>query len=412
MTLKSNSSNKLYIILSVLATCCILYKIYSRVVFYQNQRKQILFNFYDADLENSSYEDSLQKKYTDRRQNARKIMKMKAIIKQVNMKQKIYNLHLSSNLFHIILIQVHSNGLLLRQLLTSLKAARSIEETLLIFSHDVFDNQINKVVHSVDFCKYMQIFYPYSVQLHPNVFPGRCNGDKICEQYKSRDAVAAQKKHHWWWQMNQVFNHLNITKNYTKRTILLLQEDNVVTPDLIIIWTWLENILISQCVYCEMISLGLYTADAKMYTENSTATVKMWSEKDSSLGLAFRKSTWKLIKNWTEDFCNFNDYSWDNTLKHIGSKHLDLNYYVAAVDAPRVFRIMQCDEQDITCKQEENVKEVLDFMAQINEGLFPWSFTTQLIVSEDYYTVKPRGLFDDERDHELCMYFSKADVWY
>jgi hypothetical protein len=77
----------------------------------------------------------------------------------------------------VIAIQVHNRLEYLRQLIVSLSQAEGIETTLLIFSHDFWDADVNRLVESVDFAKCMQIFYPYSIQTHPNAFPGDSPGD-------------------------------------------------------------------------------------------------------------------------------------------------------------------------------------------------------------------------------------------
>ena len=59
----------------------------------------------------------------------------------------------------------------------SLSHAVGIENTLIVFSHDFWDPEINKLVASVDFAKTMQIFYPYSIQTHPKRFPGTAPED-------------------------------------------------------------------------------------------------------------------------------------------------------------------------------------------------------------------------------------------
>lgn len=48
---------------------------------------------------------------------------------------------------------------------------------LLVFSHDHYDPEINELVQAVDFCKVMQIFYPFSIQTHPHSFPGESPDD-------------------------------------------------------------------------------------------------------------------------------------------------------------------------------------------------------------------------------------------
>ena len=52
----------------------------------------------------------------------------------------------------VVVIQVHNRGNYLRHLLASLKKARHIEQTLLIFSHDFYDPDIMEVVKTVGFC--------------------------------------------------------------------------------------------------------------------------------------------------------------------------------------------------------------------------------------------------------------------
>ena len=73
--------------------------------------------------------------------------------------------------------QVHNRIQYLRQLIVSLSQARGIESALLVFSHDFWDPEINRLVASVDFAKTMQIFYPYSIQTHASEFPGESKND-------------------------------------------------------------------------------------------------------------------------------------------------------------------------------------------------------------------------------------------
>lgn len=55
------------------------------------------------------------------------------------------------------LFQVHRRITYLRHLIVSLAQARDISKTLLIFSHDFYDEEINDLVQSVDFCKVLQV---------------------------------------------------------------------------------------------------------------------------------------------------------------------------------------------------------------------------------------------------------------
>lgn len=54
-------------------------------------------------------------------------------------------------------LQVHTRITYLRHLIVSLAQARDIDKTLLVFSHDYYDEDINDLVQSIDFCKVMQV---------------------------------------------------------------------------------------------------------------------------------------------------------------------------------------------------------------------------------------------------------------
>lgn len=119
----------------------------------------------------------------------------------------------------IIVVQVHKRIYYLRHLIVSLAQAKDISKALLIFSHDFYDEEINELVQSIDFCKVMQIFYPHSIQVHENTFPGtdpkdckrdmkkeqativKCQNAEYPDLYGHyREASFTQTKHHWWWE--------------------------------------------------------------------------------------------------------------------------------------------------------------------------------------------------------------------
>ena len=81
--------------------------------------------------------------------------------------------------------KVHKRLQYLNQLIHSLSTAQGIEKTLIVFSHDFYDEAINDLIFSVDFAKTMQIFYPYSIQTHPKEFPGDSQND--CPRNAKKD---------------------------------------------------------------------------------------------------------------------------------------------------------------------------------------------------------------------------------
>lgn len=103
------------------------------------------------------------------------IFDIKKVIKRINDDQNISNDDAFGPLetdATIILIQVHTRILYLRHLIVSLAQAKGIEKVLLIFSHDYWHPEINELIQKIEFCRVMQIFYPNSIQTHPNIFPG------------------------------------------------------------------------------------------------------------------------------------------------------------------------------------------------------------------------------------------------
>lgn len=80
---------------------------------------------------------------------------IKEIIWDVNRHQKILNLDRfdlqASESTVVIVIQVHNRPEYLRHLVRSLSRASEIEQTLLIFSHDYYSDELNDIVGSIDF---------------------------------------------------------------------------------------------------------------------------------------------------------------------------------------------------------------------------------------------------------------------
>ena len=151
--------------------------------------------------------------------NKTDITSIKSFITNQNRNQNIINeiLEPLTNDSIIVIVQVHNRLEYLRHLINSLSNASNISQTLLIFSHDYFDDEINHIVNSIKFCRVLQIFYPHSIQIYPNEFPGTDPEDCVrdinqdsakilkCKSYDSpdsfghyREAAFAQIKHHWW----------------------------------------------------------------------------------------------------------------------------------------------------------------------------------------------------------------------
>ncbi|XP_047026250.1 alpha-1,6-mannosyl-glycoprotein 2-beta-N-acetylglucosaminyltransferase-like [Helicoverpa zea] len=416
MSLNPEHFVRMFIIIFVVVMSTICYGIYQQVKFVKRQRKDLLHNFNDDGCDNITYSDYVQERFRIKRHTMQNILKMKAQIRKINSEQTVYNQRLGpiGNDTYIIVIQVHSNVYYLQQLLLSLKVANGIRRALLIFSHDYFSHEINTIIRNINFAKYIQIFFPYSIQLHPHVFPGNdeqfCNEGYVCKKSKLRDPEAAQAKHHWWWGVNQVFDNMEVTKGFNS-TILFLEEGDYVTEDFIYAYKLIKQARYLHCPFCEVLSLGAHEPEISKYEKKTMITVEVWTNTLSRSGIAFNRQIWNALKANSREFCYHDDYNWDNSFRHVGIKKWEGNVYLTAIAGTRVFHLDKCDEKDVGCKMEYKVAEVEKFINIVLRKLYPWGII-MVVNREEEFNGTAAGLFGDIRDRELCMYFTEHSVWY
>ncbi|RZC37869.1 alpha-1,6-mannosyl-glycoprotein 2-beta-N-acetylglucosaminyltransferase, partial [Asbolus verrucosus] len=327
------------------------------------------------------------------------ISDIKRNIAQYNLQQTVYNEDIFGPLQNdsvVIVIQIHDRITYLRHLIVSLAQARGISQALLVFSHDYYDEEINNLVQSVDFCKVIQIFYPYSIQTHPHEFPGedpndcprdlkreqalikKCNNALYPDLYGHyREAKFTQTKHHWWWKANRVFNQLEITRTHSG-LVVFLEEDHYVAEDFIYVLKLMEKTCKESCKHCNILSLGTYLktfnyyGDAKkkealraikqqsiisagqvhpswtfqvlpsLYQHSQKVEITPWISSKHNMGMAFNRSTWMDIVGCADYFCKYDDYNWDWSLQHISQNCLKHKLHAMVVRGPRVFHIGEC----------------------------------------------------------------------
>ncbi|KAK3919406.1 Alpha-1,6-mannosyl-glycoprotein 2-beta-N-acetylglucosaminyltransferase [Frankliniella fusca] len=215
---------------------------------------------------------------------------IKAGIRHYNEEQRVLNEDIFGPLQPdalVVVVQVHTRIVYLRHLIVSLAQAKDIDQVLLVFSHDVYDPEVNELVQAVDFCKVMQIFYPFSIQTHPHSFPGESPDDcprdmkkeeamiKRCTNVDHpdlyghyREAKFTQTKHHWWWKANRVFDQLEVTRNHTG-LVLFLEEDHFVAEDFIHVLRLMQKTCSTNCPQCNILSLGTYLKTYNYYGGDS-----------------------------------------------------------------------------------------------------------------------------------------------
>lgn len=353
---------------------------------------------------------------------------VKQLIALHNKRQKILNLAkfgpVTSDTV-LITIQVHNRIGYLTHLISSLKVASEISSALLIISHDVYDDEINKLVRSIDFCMVLQIFYPFSIQTHPKIFPGedpkdcprdtpRLEAEQMkCQNYESpdmyghyREAKFTQMKHHWWWKLNRIYDQLEATKHH-EGFLLLLEEDYYVAEDFIMVFKQLQVKMVNECSHCNIVSLGTYTESISTYTYNAM-DVYAWVTNKHNMGMSFNKTTWRNVKSCSIYFCDYDEYNYDFSLQNVNRKCLEHKLFTAIIRGPRVYHIGECGIHHETknCKADEKVLDVIKSLksAKKKHQLYPESLKRGYIHTQHPTNeITPNGGWGDKRDRSLCL---------
>lgn len=66
-----------------------------------------------------------------------------------------------ANMDLVVVIQVHNRPKYLDKLIQSLRAAKQIDRSLLIFSHDFYSSEINDMVRNIEFTRVKKIFFGF-----------------------------------------------------------------------------------------------------------------------------------------------------------------------------------------------------------------------------------------------------------
>ncbi|KAK4321555.1 hypothetical protein Pmani_007672 [Petrolisthes manimaculis] len=323
----------------------------------------------------------------------------------------------------VIAVQVHNRLEYLRHLIVSLAQARDIDSVLLIFSHDYYDEDINQLITTIDFCKVMQIFYPHSLQTHPHTFPGESPGDcprdtkpeeaaKVkCvgtpDLYKHyREARFTQTKHHWWWKANKIFDEVWILRNHTGQ-VLFLEEDHYVAEDFLHTLRLLTAAIPRACPKCSLITLGNYLKNYNFYTDARKVEVTQWVSSKHNMGFAFNHSVWGLIKACSGQFCDHDDYNWDWSLLHVSNTCLTHKLHTLVLRAPRVFHIGECGvhHKKKDCSSRSVLNKVHRALQAGQRTLFPRQLIVVHTPPKKVKKHKGNGGWGDLRDHALCRSF-------
>lgn len=377
----------------------------------------------------------LDSQYVTRKAMVNNENKLKDVVRRLNLQQKIRNMEKfpqrSQNSI-VIAVQVHKRANYLSKLLQSLREANGISDALLIVSHDYYSNEINNIVHNVDFCQVLQIFFPYSEQLNPDKFPGSdpndcprdlsktearamgCNNAEYPDSYGHyREVKFTMTKHHWWWKINRIFKDLWVTRNH-RGLVLLLEEDHYVAPDFYKVLQKAYHVKQTDPLCrehaCDIVTLGDYRPIRNFHVENSRIVrIQPWVSTKHNMGMALDKKTWEKIIECGDMFCKYDDYNWDWSLMRMSLRCFSKPLKVLLFRSPRVFHLGTCGlhHRNSNCDINMVLDRTKEIIEQSNEVLNPSILKVELTQPWiQGYIGQPNGGWGDKRDHDLCLNFT------
>ncbi|XP_067894995.1 alpha-1,6-mannosyl-glycoprotein 2-beta-N-acetylglucosaminyltransferase [Heterodontus francisci] len=327
----------------------------------------------------------------------------------------------------VVVVQVHNRPEYLQILVNSLRKVKGIENVLLIFSHDFWSPEINHILAGIDFCQVLQIFFPFSIQLYPNEFPGhdprdcprdisKTNAFKlgcINAEYPDsfghyRESKFCQTKHHWWWKLHFVWERVKVLKGH-KGLVLFIEEDHYLSPDFYHVLKNMWRLKTESCPDCDILSLGTYTRVSDFTDKTNKVEVKTWRSTEHNMGMAMTRDTYQKMIECTDTFCEYDDYNWDWTLQYLTVSCLPQYWKVMVCEASRIFHAGDCGmHHKKACMPSVEISKIDRIINSNVQHLFPET----MIISKIYplAALTPHvknGGWGDIRDHELCASYRR-----
>ena len=288
---------------------------------------------------------------------------------------------------------------------------------------DKYSNELMKLISTINFCRYITIFFPFSMQLFPDTFPGEdpkdcprdiskakavkigCKNAQYPDMYNHyREVKFVQIKHHWYWKLHMIFNGISCLAD-KESNVLLLEEDYYVLPDALHVMDLMVSIATNDCPSCKAISLGNYESSTDYLSQSSNAIVRQWVSSKNNLGMVVTRNFYENIAKCNDNFCEYDDYNWDWTLQAVSPQCLDGPLVGVSLEASRVLHIGTCNGVHIKGGSKNcNAKQLAESaLKRVDESsLFPSEIK---ITSKSLSSVrKPiiNGGWGDVRDHRLC----------
>ncbi|XP_039554047.1 alpha-1,6-mannosyl-glycoprotein 2-beta-N-acetylglucosaminyltransferase [Passer montanus] len=328
----------------------------------------------------------------------------------------------------VLVVQVHDRAEHLRLLLESLRRAPGVENVLLVLSHDLWAEELNRLAARVDFCPVLQVFFPFSIQLYPREFPGHdprdcprdvgraaalrlgCLNAEFPDSFGHyREARFAQTKHHWWWKLHFVWERVRALRQHAG-PVLFLEEDHYLAPDFYHVLKRLWALRQTECPECQLVSLGTYSPVRGGFAGRADKVeLKTWKSTEHNMGMAFGRDTYQKLIECTDAFCTYDDYNWDWTLQHLTVSCLPKFWKVLVPEIPRIFHTGDCGmHHKKSCRPSTQSAKIDSLLNSNQQYLFPEAMSVS-----KRYSMAPlsphvkNGGWGDIRDHELCKSYRR-----
>lgn len=356
------------------------------------------------------------------------VPEMKMSVYNGNYKQYIHNADKYPGEPQLVLvIQVHNRPDYLRILIKSLANAAEVHSFLLIFSHDYYSEEIIDIVRGITFCKVMQIYFPFSIQLYPSEFPGQdpsdcprdlskdeavetgCLNAKHPDSYGHyREASITQTKHHWWWKLHFVWERVQALQGYSGFAIFL-EEDNYILPDFYHLYKSMVGFKKTNCPDCDMLALGNHDSLPVDFLKlSSKVGTTGWMSTKHNMGMGISREVYYKLMGCGNDFCTYDDYNWDWTLQHLSGTCISKPLKVLVAQGSRVLHTGNCGlHQKENCRPEWALQKAEEFLQMAKDSLFPQSLVLSSTEPVEHKAHMKNGGWGDIRDHILCKNYAK-----
>ncbi|KAJ8387859.1 hypothetical protein AAFF_G00150080 [Aldrovandia affinis] len=356
------------------------------------------------------------------------VFNMKRSVYESNYRQFIQNSDQFPADFKLVLVvQVHNRPAYLKMLLDSLAKVTDVHDLLLVFSHDYFSEEINRMIQGIRFCRVLQIYFPYSAQLYPNEFPGQdprdcprdiskeealkkgCLNAECPDSYGHyREASFTQTKHHWWWKLHFVWERVRVLQGYSGYTVFM-EEDNYVLPDFYHCQKAMVELKKRECSDCDILVLGNHDVLGQFEELGNKVETTGWLSTKHNIGMALTKEVYYKLMGCSGDFCSYDDYNWDWTLQHLSGTCISRPLKVLAARGSRVLHTGNCGlHQKEACRPEAALQRAEETLRAAKPSLFPQQMVLSHQEAAEHKAHVKNGGWGDIRDHALCKNYGKV----